>query len=309
MWFISKPIFNVKEYFNKIDHLLKSQKYFMADRFIEEINYNIKTIEKFLDYELSNEVIPREVKKEIKQILPYFNIFKKNLKKRNKDLIIQNFDNLIKNYSSIFKINLAYLLRHPEPDESSYTDNPLRHLSKKGVRQAKEFSEKLSELILLSPEPVDLFIYTSKNKRAHLFADIIIRRMKKNRININKEINLNLAEEDVLTNTFVVHSLKEYIENKYGYYDKCKVIENFKDYLLDWMKNSKEKAFLCSKITNFINTMVRRKHKDRLCITLMFTHLPNIVCYFDRMGFGIEKALSFGPADYIIYLNNNLVKI
>jgi len=309
MWFIGKPVINIKEYFNRINHLLKSEKYFMDDKFIEEIDYNIKRIEKFLDYELDNEVIPKEVREGIKQILPYFNLFQKNLKKINKDLIIQRFDELIKNYSSIFKVHLSYLLRHPEPDKQSYTNHSLRHLSKSGVGQAKEFSERLSELILLSPEPIDLLIYTSKNKRAHLFSDILIRRMKKNKINLNEEINLNFAEEEILTNTFVTHSLKKYLENKYDQYDKNTLVENFRDYLIDWLKNSKERALICNEITNFVNTTVKRNHTNRLNITLMFTHLPNIACYFNKMGFDIEKALNFEPADYIIYLNSRLVKI
>jgi broad specificity phosphatase PhoE len=75
--------------------------------------------------------------------------------------------------SKPFKLSSVYLLRHPE--KPSKQDPTNKNISRRGVKQARDFAQYLVEELLLCPRPVSVQLYCSDLRRTFLFGEIIRR--------------------------------------------------------------------------------------------------------------------------------------
>jgi len=277
--FWSDPRIDVESFYKRVLYLSQNPDIIADRRTYLELAANVNKIKKYLDHYAKKyyDIITPEkqailvmIRRDLESLLSA----RDNQKMRSLRASINE---------CFMNFNLegpAYLVRHPEKADSNnvgFQSSSGRELTYTGVRQAKEFSEKIIDEILCTGSPVKVFINHSPYLRTEKFARIVQKKISWAASRYGKKVDIFMNSDNRLSGDLPKTDGKA---------------------LDDWMVSLN--AHETSKQASNWFLSKPAGTKESYVISIGITHLPNICAFLhDYLRVSPKKAMDFRYANFI----------
>ena len=278
--FLSSPRISVEDYHKRVQRLIKVMQIHPNDKRYLEFRAQIARILKYFDYYLKqHESIIHPEK--LKLIYALKSLFQKLLDAKSQQEMAQLESLILREFSALNLMSSSYLVRHPEKADANHISAQSasgRELSTLGVKQAKEFSDKIIDEILLTNNEVIVFLGYSYYKRTKIFASIVDSKLRWAAGTFDKRIKVFMSPEDLLSGDLVNVPEGQGIDQ--------------------WV--SSPNAHACAKSDYEWFSTRHTGNYSHYVINIGITHLPNISAFvYHQLGASPAKAKDFRYADFI----------